>query len=108
LFCAQESQDGLHHYVVPLEGCGPISVFVQVRKKIVMIGTWQRYIFPTLFGFSGDILISNSKYIPKTIWRVIIHCKKSYSFFVPSRDVTIPKLSLAGNNLIIPDQGEFG
>lgn len=25
----KESQDGLHHYVVPLEGCGLLSVFVQ-------------------------------------------------------------------------------
>lgn len=25
----KDSQDGLHHYVVPLENCGPVSVFVQ-------------------------------------------------------------------------------
>jgi hypothetical protein len=36
-----------------------------------------------------------------TVKRVIV-------FFVPGRDVTITKLSLAGNNLIIPGQGEFG
>jgi hypothetical protein len=34
--------------------------------------------------------------------------KKVSDFPVPSRDVTINKLSLAGNNLIIPGQREFG
>ncbi len=36
-----------------------------------------------------------------------IHCKKVVDFPVPSREVT-NKISLAGNNLIFPVQGEFG
>ena len=34
--------------------------------------------------------------------------KKVIDFPVRNREVTIAKLSLAGNNLIIPGQGEFG
>ncbi len=34
-----------------------------------------------------------------------IHCKKGYLFPAPSLDVT--NQTLAGNNLIIPGQGEF-
>ncbi len=84
MFCAQESQDGLHHYVVPLEGCGPISVFVQVRRKIVVIGTWQRDIFPTFFGFSEDILLSHSSYTrQKQYGELSYTVKKGYSFSHP-------------------------
>ncbi len=36
------------------------------------------------------------------------HCKKKLAIFPsPAWDVTITKLSLVGNNLIIPGQGEF-
>jgi hypothetical protein len=34
--------------------------------------------------------------------------KKGYRFSRHSRDVTITKLSLAGDNLVIPGQEEFG
>jgi hypothetical protein len=37
-----------------------------------------------------------------------MHCKEKFSGFpVPSR-MSLTKLSLAGNDLIIPGQGEFG
>jgi hypothetical protein len=36
-----------------------------------------------------------------------IHCKKVIEFPSPAR-ISITKLSLAGNNLIIPGQGDFG
>jgi hypothetical protein len=38
-----------------------------------------------------------------------MHCKKRLAIFPsPRLDVTNQQLSLAGNNLIIPGQGEFG
>ncbi len=38
-----------------------------------------------------------------------MHCKKRLAIFPsPRRDVTNQQLSLAGHNLIIPGQGEFG
>jgi hypothetical protein len=36
------------------------------------------------------------------------HCKKRLSFFPSLAGMSLAKLSLAGNNLIIPGQGEFG
>ncbi len=36
-----------------------------------------------------------------------LHCKKVSDFPVPSRDFMLTKLSMAGNNLIIPGQWEF-
>jgi hypothetical protein len=36
-----------------------------------------------------------------------IHCKKSLSFFPSPAGMSLTKLSLAVNNLIIPFQGEF-
>ncbi len=37
------------------------------------------------------------------VWRIFNHCNKRLAIF-PS----LTKLSLDGNNLFIPDQGEFG
>jgi hypothetical protein len=36
------------------------------------------------------------------------HCKKRLSFFLSLAGMSLTKLSLAGNNLIIPTQGVFG
>jgi hypothetical protein len=37
-----------------------------------------------------------------------LHCKKRLSFFPSPAGMSLIKLSMAGNNLIIPGQGEFG
>jgi hypothetical protein len=37
-----------------------------------------------------------------------IHCKKRLSVFSSPGGMPLTKLSLAGNNLIVPGQGEFG
>jgi hypothetical protein len=37
-----------------------------------------------------------------------IHCKKGYNFFSSPAVMSQTKLSLAGHNLILPGQGEFG
>jgi hypothetical protein len=37
-----------------------------------------------------------------------IHCKKRLSFIPFPAGISLSKLSLAGNNLIIPGQGQFG
>jgi hypothetical protein len=47
-------------------------------------------------GFDGQV-----------IWRTDYTVKKVIDFPVPS-GMSLTKLSLAGNNLIIPCQGEFG
>ncbi len=39
---------------------------------------------------------------------VCLHCKKRLAIFPSSAGMSLSKLSLAGNNLIIPLQGEFG
>jgi hypothetical protein len=44
----------------------------------------------------------------RRIDRKLYTVKKVIDFPVRNREVTIAKLSLAGNNLIIPGQGEFG
>ncbi len=45
-------------------------------------------------------------------WRKLpkwsVHCKKSLAIFPSPEWMSLTKLSLAGNNLIFPDQGEFG
>jgi hypothetical protein len=40
----------------------------------------------------------------------MVHCKKieKLAFFLSPAGMSFAKLSLAGNNLIIPDLGEFG
>ncbi len=37
-----------------------------------------------------------------------IHCKKRLAVFPSPAGMSLTELSLAGNNLIIPGQGEFG
>ncbi len=37
-----------------------------------------------------------------------LHCKKLLAIFPSPAGMSLTKLSLAGNNLIIPGQGEFG
>jgi hypothetical protein len=37
-----------------------------------------------------------------------LHCKKRLAVFPSPAGMSLTKLSLAGNNLIIPGQGEFG
>jgi hypothetical protein len=37
-----------------------------------------------------------------------MHCKKGLSIFPSPGGMSLTKLSLAGKNLIIPGQGEFG
>ncbi len=37
-----------------------------------------------------------------------VHCKKSFVIFLSPAGMSLTKLSLAGNNPIIPGQGEFG
>jgi hypothetical protein len=49
--------------------------------------------------------------LKKKVNTVHLHCKKSYYTFsspAASAGKLLTKLSLSGNNLIIPDQGEFG
>jgi hypothetical protein len=36
------------------------------------------------------------------------HCKKRFESFLSPAGMSLTKLSLTGNNLIIPGQGEFG
>ncbi len=43
---------------------------------------------------------------PLNCWTV--HCKKRLAIFPSPAGMSLTKLSLAGNNLIFPDQGEFG
>jgi len=38
----------------------------------------------------------------------VLHCKKRSPIFPSSAGMSLAKLSLAGNNLIIAGQGEFG
>ncbi len=59
-----------------------------------------------------------SKYVrrSKGRWRPVhfvqdieaIHCKKRLAVFPSPAGMSLTKLSLAGDNLIIPAQGEFG
>jgi hypothetical protein len=37
-----------------------------------------------------------------------LHCKKRLAIFPSPARMSLPKLYLAGKNLIIPGQGEFG
>jgi hypothetical protein len=37
-----------------------------------------------------------------------LHCNKRLAIFPSPAGISLTKLSLAENNLIIPDQGEFG
>jgi hypothetical protein len=37
-----------------------------------------------------------------------LHCKKRFMTFPSPAGMSLTKLSLAGNNLILPGQGEFG
>jgi hypothetical protein len=38
----------------------------------------------------------------------MVHCKKRFAIFPSPAGMSLIKLSLDGNNLIIPAQGEFG
>jgi hypothetical protein len=37
-----------------------------------------------------------------------LHCKKGYLFFPSPAGMSLTKLSLAGNKVIVPGQGDFG
>jgi hypothetical protein len=41
-------------------------------------------------------------------WEINVHCKKRLTIFPSPAGMSLTKLSLDGNNLIIPVQGEFG
>jgi hypothetical protein len=49
-------------------------------------------------------LLSESRYDPERK----IHCKKMLAISPSPAGLSLTKLSLAGKNLIIPGQGEFG
>jgi hypothetical protein len=44
----------------------------------------------------------------RTQHKYLVHCKKRLAIFPSPAGMSLTKLSLAGNNLIIPGQGEFG
>jgi len=44
----------------------------------------------------------------KKVSKFLLHCKKRFSFFLYPAEMSLTKLPLDGNNLIIPGQGEFG
>jgi hypothetical protein len=53
------------------------------------------------------LLYVTRSYIQK--WCMVLYTvKKGYPFFPSPAGMSLTKLSLAGNNLIIPVQGEFG
>jgi hypothetical protein len=59
-------------------------------------------------GFSSLVLYRCATLTLRNDAIIKIHTvKKDLPYSRPSRDVTITKLSLAGNNLIIPGQGEL-
>ncbi len=45
---------------------------------------------------------------PGTGGSKIIHCKKGLAVFPSQAGMSLTKLFLGGNNLIVPAQGEFG
>ena len=85
-----------------------ISLFVeqvfQVLPKIILQPLVSILIVLITVGLAaGQTLLYSDN---STKW---LHCKKGTDFTVPTTGGMIPiKLSLAGNNLIIPRQGKFG
>jgi hypothetical protein len=97
-------------------------------------GSLQRYFYFIFRNLSESILISAESYgilrffifkffLPvvleeekthRTRNKIIatkyihIHCKKKFAIFPSPAGMSLTKLSLDGNNLIIPAQGEFG
>jgi hypothetical protein len=47
-------------------------------------------------------------YANEHVQSLTLHCKKRLLFFLSPARMSLTKLSLAGNNLIIPDLEEFG
>jgi hypothetical protein len=64
---------------------------------------------PTILYCSFLVLYTQPSTPPLPVSRSL-HCKKRLpvSFFLSPAGMSLTKLSLAGNNLIIPGQGEFG
>jgi hypothetical protein len=58
-----------------------------------------------------QVLYQNSTSSSVAFWlntEYTVHCKKRLAIFSSPAEMSIIKLSLAGNNLIIPGQGKFG
>ncbi len=53
------------------------------------------------------IRYNNDKTFKEKYWRKL-HCKKSLAIFPSPAGMSLANLSMAGNNLTIPGQDEFG
>ncbi len=73
---------------------------------------------PPIHSFTKQLLVTQLSVPLRTYWEQLLtlwaitrvpqlHCKKSLSFFPSPAWMSLTKLPLAGNNLIIPGQGEF-
>jgi hypothetical protein len=57
----------------------------------------------------GGGRLSSSKGLNRVLYVVtLVHCKKRLATFPSPAGMSLTKLSLRGNNLIFPTQGEFG
>jgi hypothetical protein len=85
-----------------------------LEKRNSRYNQWNRHVINTLFYLAAEKIYGKST--PSTTlvsWRVKNICggftvKKSYRFSRPPAWRSLTKLILAGENLIIPGQGEFG
>jgi hypothetical protein len=60
-------------------------------------------------GAAPELMASQHMYIVHASWgRSTLYCKKRLAVFPSPAEMPLTKLSLAGNYLIIPRQGEFG
>ncbi len=63
-------------------------------------------------GFSHDVMYfwigGNSDCVRDEICRHLLNCKKRLAIFPSPAGMSLIKLPLAGNNVIVPGQGEFG
>jgi hypothetical protein len=78
-----------------------------------MVPAMNRTEDPTLLSASMCILVHATPHCrpassPILNWQIPEHCKKFLTIFPSLAGMSLTKLSLAGKNLIIPGQGEFG
>jgi hypothetical protein len=84
----------------------PPPPFVDAYILLTLVFCWlvPRFLSAPIFAE----FVANHNIIIINLFKTFLHCKKGLAVFPSPAGMSLIKLSLGGNNLIFPAQGEFG